>query len=71
MSKEDNEIDDMQIKREDIHPTWLQYWNPGNRAEFVDCGVAFQTIYWCLSPANQIRNLYRTGMLADCKYTYK
>jgi hypothetical protein len=58
-------------EKKEHKPTWLRYWNPGNDAGSVECLTSLETIYWCFTPANQIRTMYRAGELDNCRSKYE
>ena len=47
-------------------PTWLLYWNPGNDPANVRCRIAFDSWFYCHSPSNQGRAMYREGEFDTC-----
>lgn len=46
--------------------TWLTHWNNTSDPTKLSCKDAFDTLMYCFTPANQIRNIYRTGSTDSC-----
>ena len=46
---------------DDYRNVWLKIWNNSSNPSKASCRIAFDILYYCYSPANQLRTLYRTG----------
>lgn len=51
----------------DEREVWLKIWNQSTDPAKVSCVTAFDILYYCYSPANQLRSIYRTGKPALCE----
>jgi hypothetical protein len=47
--------------------TWLLQWNNSYNPEEISCRLSFDILMYCLTPANQLRTIYRTGRSDSCK----
>ena len=52
---------------DDYREVWLKIWNNSTDPKKMSCVTAFDILYYCFSPANQLRALYRTGQSDLCK----
>jgi len=48
----------------------LLQWNNTYDPAQVSCRTAFDIFMYCLTPANQLRNIYRTGMSSSCTHQF-
>ena len=52
---------------DDYREVWLKIWNNSTNPRKISCVTAFDILYYCFSPANQLRALYRTGQSDLCQ----
>jgi hypothetical protein len=60
---DDNDDDDS----DDYRNVWLRIWNNSSSPSQVSCRVAFDILWYCYSPANQVRTIYQTGSTDKCR----
>ena len=52
---------------DDYRDVWLKIWNNSSDPAKMSCVTAFDILYYCFSPAHQLRALYRTGQSDLCQ----
>ena len=52
---------------DDYREVWLKVWNNSSDPAEASCRVAFDILWYCFSPAHQIRNVYQTGHATVCQ----
>ena len=60
-------VSEEQRSDDDVRELWLKVWNASSDPAEASCRVAFDILWYCFSPAHQIRHVYQYGHATVCQ----